>query len=432
MISIDERRMSRSASSRSDRSAPDVGLSPDAYLVHSELSYRTMTRAYGSSPCPSACPSMMSGSSLVEASYPLTRQSSSAADGIRPSDEDFFGVGAGFDHHQMKRSVSSASNKSSCSSIGRRFKEACQRVRNNSSRNVIAPKPSEPASNTSPTLPAAAISAPAEAPPPLHLTPQEAPKLALLKTPYQRPKHPRVHCGQCGDHPDGFRGDHELRRHLNAKHRGVVKKFVCRDPATVGISSQLSVLYPLSDCKACSSGKQYGAYYNAAAHLRRTHFRLRAPRGKHKGPVGERRGGKGGGNWPAMTDLKLWYHEVMVSCRDAFAVDDALPEDEPPDGQTAMSLFPDMDVAMANYALAPNPPSCASADAFSSSPASSAFLGYSPLPFSDPSLDRDCAPRQPFALSVCPPDVSGGFYDPAAQSMPDCIWTMDDVEGIVP
>jgi hypothetical protein len=146
---------------------------------------------------------------------------------------------------------------------------------------------------------------------------RKAGKVALMnKTPYQRPKGPKVFCQFCDEHPEGFRGDHEFRRHLNAKHKGVVKKYVCQDPATVGIVSGVQALQPLSECKACSGGKKYGAYYNAAAHLRRTHFKPKAPRGKNKKPNDEKRGGKGGGDWPPMSELKLWFKEVLVSRED--------------------------------------------------------------------------------------------------------------------
>jgi hypothetical protein len=43
--------------------------------------------------------------------------------------------------------------------------------------------------------------------------------------------------------------------------------------------------------------KQYGAYYNAAAHLRRAHF-------------SPHRGGKASGDWPPMSVLKDWMREV--------------------------------------------------------------------------------------------------------------------------
>jgi len=58
--------------------------------------------------------------------------------------------------------------------------------------------------------------------------------------------------------------------------------------------------------------KKYGAYYNAAAHLRRTHFKPKAKgaRKSSKSDDGEKRGGKGGGDWPPMSELKYWMKEV--------------------------------------------------------------------------------------------------------------------------
>jgi hypothetical protein len=55
----------------------------------------------------------------------------------------------------------------------------------------------------------------------------------------------------------------------------------------------------------------YGAYYNAAAHLRRAHFHPRK-RGR-KGKNDEKRGGIGGGDHPPMEYLKQnWIKEVEV------------------------------------------------------------------------------------------------------------------------
>ncbi|KAG5979039.1 hypothetical protein E4U55_005638 [Claviceps digitariae] len=143
----------------------------------------------------------------------------------------------------------------------------------------------------------------------------------LQRCPYRRPRGPKVFCTQCNEQPEGFRGEHELRRHISAKHSAVVKKYVCRNPASVGLSSTVSVIQPLSDCKACTSGKEYGIDYNAAAHLRRTHFRPKPPRGRNKKPDAEKRGGKGGGSWPTMAELKPWIMEVSV----AYDEDDASP-----------------------------------------------------------------------------------------------------------
>jgi hypothetical protein len=81
----------------------------------------------------------------------------------------------------------------------------------------------------------------------------------------------------------------------------------------------------LHNCKACRTHKKYGAYYNAAAQyvissphafntnqesLRRAHFNPRK-RGRKAKSDAEKRGGKGGGSWPPMEELKEhWIREV--------------------------------------------------------------------------------------------------------------------------
>ena len=52
-------------------------------------------------------------------------------------------------------------------------------------------------------------------------------KTTISKSKYQRPKHDRIHCKQCDDHPEGFRGEHELRRHQNRKHNSSTENFAC-------------------------------------------------------------------------------------------------------------------------------------------------------------------------------------------------------------
>ncbi|KAI9687385.1 MAG: hypothetical protein M1820_010481 [Bogoriella megaspora] len=125
---------------------------------------------------------------------------------------------------------------------------------------------------------------------------------AITKAPYVRPHHPKIMCKHCNDHPDGFRGEHELRRHTDRVHARMRKVWV-----TVDVSPDKKFL---ASCKACRSGKRYGVYYNAAAHLRRAHFAPRKRGRKNKGD--EKRGGKAGGDWPPMDWLKAqgWLQEV--------------------------------------------------------------------------------------------------------------------------
>jgi hypothetical protein len=67
----------------------------------------------------------------------------------------------------------------------------------------------------------------------------------------------------------------------------------------------------LSKCRHCRKGKVYGAYYNAAAHLRRAHFHPRNLGRKNRNE--EKRGGVGGGDDPPMDHLKqYWIKEIEV------------------------------------------------------------------------------------------------------------------------
>ncbi|EGO53404.1 hypothetical protein NEUTE1DRAFT_92658 [Neurospora tetrasperma FGSC 2508] len=120
---------------------------------------------------------------------------------------------------------------------------------------------------------------------------------ARIRSSYQRPPLRRVYCTKCNEYPEGFRGEHELRRHNDSKHAALVKRWVCTEPHEPG--SPLPVV-PLAKCKACVTQKRYGAYYNAAAHLRRAHFN-------------PHRGGKASGDWPPMAILKDWMREVRQS-----------------------------------------------------------------------------------------------------------------------
>ncbi|KGQ02522.1 hypothetical protein BBAD15_g12266 [Beauveria bassiana D1-5] len=120
-----------------------------------------------------------------------------------------------------------------------------------------------------------------------------------IKPTYQRPPLRRVYCTHCNDYPEGFRGEHELRRHTHARHAALVRRWVCREP-TRRHPNQPWTSVPLSTCKSCMTQKSYGAYYNAAAHLRRAHFP----------PT---RNGKSASDWPSMSVLKEWMQEVCVA-----------------------------------------------------------------------------------------------------------------------
>lgn len=96
----------------------------------------------------------------------------------------------------------------------------------------------------------------------------------MSSRPYVRRTHPRVYCDECNEVRDGFRGDHELRRHKERVHAASKKVWVTKDISPDGDF--------LADCKACKRGKHYFADYNAAAHLRRQHFCKEGKRGKSK------------------------------------------------------------------------------------------------------------------------------------------------------
>jgi hypothetical protein len=331
-----------------------AGLSPDHPYMHSSTAEFSPLDLSNTLPV-SKCPSMVSGWSAGDGLTPMTRQNSffgdnpiSGADMSRWAsqsqssrgfeeplyspqgqqikhpylDHDFLGVGANlsadmvrsFSSSQsqallltppdsavesaaMERSESNDSTSSlrSTASSKRRRQEALSRVLK-AGTTPLAPKPNPEIDQKSKTITA---------------TKKEGKVPVPKKVTYQRRKPQKVYCNQCAEHPEGFRGDHELRRHAQAKHEGIVKKFFCRDPAEAGIATKLKVVKPLKDCKQCRGGKAYGAYYNAAAHLRRQHFNPRLSRSKGKSE--EKRGGKGGGNWPPMQELKAWFKVEHVS-----------------------------------------------------------------------------------------------------------------------
>lgn len=140
-------------------------------------------------------------------------------------------------------------------------------------------------------------------------------KEVIDKPPYQRPKHPRVYCKACEEYPEGFRGEHELRRHQAAKHAEQVEKWVCQEAP----DSEIQPEVPLSRCKACQGSKKYGAYYNAGAHLRRAHFNKKPRSGSRRLDPSQRSqsSNSNGQEWPPMDVLKKWMRKVVVSSNPA-------------------------------------------------------------------------------------------------------------------
>ena len=122
---------------------------------------------------------------------------------------------------------------------------------------------------------------------------------------YQRLPHERVFCKQRGNYPDGFRGEHELRRHQDRNHQAVPKKWICIEPPSGG--GHPKPVSPLSGCKSCSQVKrQYSTYYSAAAHLRDVHFKPKSAKRS-----ADKRGANGGNHWPfGLEDLKSWTRQI--------------------------------------------------------------------------------------------------------------------------
>ncbi|KAI0545378.1 hypothetical protein F4679DRAFT_479413 [Xylaria curta] len=242
------------------------------------------------------------------------------------------GLFAASDMERSLSSTSTSSAKSIASSLSARAKVSLARQNHHAQNAPLKPKPS--ADETKPEPPS---------------DDKNDGKAVIAKTKYIRPRQPKVFCDQCNEHKEGFRGEHELRRHKDAKHQTHVKKFICVDPQELGLPVNVQVVNPLSKCKACKAQKKYGAYYNAAAHLRRTHFKEKPSRSKNKnsganGGEDDKRGGKGGGDWPSMHELKNWMQEIYVRQDEQQLKED---DDADDDMDNAQLFFGDAEVNVA-------------------------------------------------------------------------------------
>ena len=193
---------------------------------------------------------------------------------------------------KMSRSISSESNASAQSRASRRRQEQLAQ-----SSRPIAPKPFDDELSMSRRSSASSHQM-------IRIRSEDGSSkevVPISKALYLRPTYDKVKCSKCNEQPDGFRGEHELRRHTERSHCTFRKIWVCVD-----ISPDKTFL---ANCKACRHNKKYGAYYNAAAHLRRAHFNPKTKGRKGKPKAEDKRGGIGGGNYPSMEILKMWMRE---------------------------------------------------------------------------------------------------------------------------
>lgn len=225
-------------------------------------------------------------------------------------------MGSAFSYGQpqdMRRTVSEQSDSSHSSADVK----ACERRRKHidNSRQNIAPKslPDGPKSAHSTKHESSAKPCKTQH----HVTNR---KEAITKAPYVRPQHPKMFCDWCTEYPSGFRGDHELRRHVDRAHANLRKVWICVEPSTPSKEGWWPAK-PLNICKQCKQQKHYNVYYNAAAHLRRAHFCPRKRGRKARGEERESRAGKAGGDWPPIEWLKAngWLKEIEVTSAQYFA-----------------------------------------------------------------------------------------------------------------
>lgn len=226
-------------------------------------------------------------------------------------------------HTTMVRDASSDSNISSTSRISRRSQEQIAQ----------AARPLAPKDVTESPVPKKSSSSLAGSQEMLRQRSAPEPKILIPKLQYSRQSKEKLKCERCDKNPDGYRGSHELQRHMALDHQSSRTAWVCVDISENGF---------LSGCAACESKKPYGQDYNAAAHLRRFHFHPKSEVRRTNVDPEERRGGKGGGKDPPMIECRKWMKKIEVPGKDYMALadsalnhagDDAAGDDEATKGE---------------------------------------------------------------------------------------------------
>ncbi|KAJ6258680.1 hypothetical protein Dda_6728 [Drechslerella dactyloides] len=116
----------------------------------------------------------------------------------------------------------------------------------------------------------------------------------------KRKRQKKQWCPHCNDHKEGFRGPHELARHMNIQHTTKKTVYIVYDD-----SPEQNMF---KDCKHCTRRKIYGQDYNAACHLRRAHFNKRL---KTDTPA-QREFKQLHPDHPPMEELRPWLRKCIV------------------------------------------------------------------------------------------------------------------------
>lgn len=116
-----------------------------------------------------------------------------------------------------------------------------------------------------------------------------------------RSQHEEVFCSLCHHHPEGFRGNVDLYRHIEGNHKDLINGYICVDPSASGSYAKITPSVPLEDCAACDRKWRYLTEYDAFAHLRATHFLNVKPQ-------------------PTNFDLQRW-HKVIIRNHRRYAAD---------------------------------------------------------------------------------------------------------------